>query len=116
MPELWPWPTDDALTRARRVCMEYRRRLWESAPDVAEEVDGIVARLGQTWATGVEISDDDVLTTREAAALLGISPRAVRLAVDRKRLTSAGVDRDGYLFQRSDVIRYLATRRSVRAG
>lgn len=113
MPDLWPWPEDDALTRARRVCMEYRRRLWETSPLIAEEVDLTVERLGQTWATGVEISGEEVLTTREAADLLGIQPRAVRLAVDRQRLVAAGHDRDGYIFDRSEVLRYLASRRKV---
>lgn len=108
--EPWPWPGEDALTRARRVAQEYRSRLERLAPEVSQQVDALVSRFGETWAAGIEISDDPVLTTADAATYLAITPRGVRMAVVRGNLKPAGRDDEGYLFHRSDVMAYLAAR------
>lgn len=119
MSDPWPWPADDALTRARTVGREYRARLEQVAPELCAEVDAVVARLGQTWASGRDVSGEQVLTTNDAASYLAITPRGVRLAVQRGGLRSAGQDADGYLFHRSDLNAYLTRRARVvaeRAG
>jgi hypothetical protein len=115
VPDPWPWPVDTAVDRARLVAQEYRRHLREYAPDVCAQLDQVMTELGQGWIAGGRIiSGEDIITTADAADLLGITPRAVRLAVTRDRLPSAGRDADGYLFRRADVLHYL-TARSTRS-
>lgn len=57
-------------------------------------------------------ADVHVMPTGQAARYLRISPRGVRLAVDRERLTAVGRDADGWLFDRDDLDTYVATRRA----
>jgi excisionase family DNA binding protein len=58
-----------------------------------------------------DIKPREALNTDEAAAVLGISSRAVQLAVKRERLPlSKYWDGKGYLFEREDVEEYKATR------
>ena len=56
------------------------------------------------------LADVCVMPTWQAALVLDISPRAVRLAVTRGKLKAAGQDEDGYLFDRADLDDYAATR------
>jgi len=79
-----------------------RRLEWFTSDELRAEL----ARREQA-----ERAASDVITTAQAAARLGITVRAVRLAVTRERLRAVGVDKDGYLFDAAAVDRYAATRR-----
>lgn len=115
MADDWPWPVDNAIDRARVIAQEYRRHLLDAAPDVCAQLDQLMNRFGERWITGTATSGDDILTTEEAAILLSITPRGVRLAVQRGRLRAEAQDGEGYLFRRDVVLQYLTTgrRRSV---
>lgn len=112
MADPWPWPADTVIDRARLVAQEYRRHLQQHAPELCGQLDRVMTDLGQTWITG-KPTGDTIITTNEAADILAITPRGVRAAVARKALVAAGQDSDGYLFHRSDVMHYLASRRVV---
>jgi len=69
------------------------------------------ARFSERICVEKSRHEREALSTADVAALLGITPRAVRLAVRRERLKARGHDADGYLFDQGDVDRYAKTRR-----
>ena len=54
----------------------------------------------------------DILTTREAAALLGLSPKTITQAIRRGKLQAERFGRD-WQIQRDDLLSWSATRRPV---
>lgn len=105
----WPDPTANALDRARSVARTYRAALLHIAEQQTRILDDAARRVGEGWVCGVT-AGETILTTAEVAAMLGITPRGVRLAVRRGGLEIAGQDDDGYLFERQEVLTYMATR------
>ncbi len=55
------------------------------------------------------------ITTRDAAARLGITPQAVRMAIKRGRLRARKFGRDN-LIEEADLQAYLSTRRRRLSG
>lgn len=94
----WPWPGDTELEKRERVARDYRNELNRIAPDVCARMDAAAHRLGQHWITPAPITYDlgDWITIKEAATMVGRTPRAVRYwtAGEHPRLTTI-TDDDG---------------------
>lgn len=80
--EKWPWPRDDATTRARKVALAFRAALGLNNRALRDEIDQTMLAYGQTWLVDQEIVTDadgmDAVTTREAAALAHVPDYEIR--------------------------------------
>ena len=80
----WPFKGDSPIARARKMALAYRAALEEAAPEWMAKLDEKFLSWGERWhmPTPVTYGDDDWLPTKEAAAILQISPtRLSRLRV-----------------------------------
>lgn len=77
MTDPWPWPGDTALDRSRRIA----NSLLALLPD-AERVRAVrqARAVGETWlgANLLRWEVSDVVSTAEAAELVGVGPSTVR--------------------------------------
>ncbi len=76
----WPFPTDSATQRARRVALAYREYLQSADPDLCAVADRRMLAFGQTWVVPVEptFDEDAAITTREAALLVSVKEDTIR--------------------------------------
>jgi hypothetical protein len=82
-PGRWPYPTDDATDRARRVALMYRERLRTLGTHgraAADQCDEVAVGFGETWMveTPVVIDPDRELTGDLAAELVRVSESTIR--------------------------------------
>lgn len=114
--ESWPWPTDTGLERARRVAHAYRSALHAHAESVCRELDERMRTFGQTWVlpSPVTRTDEELLTTDEAADYLVVRPRTVD-AYRRRGLPSVTTP-DGPRYRVGDLRAWQAARRRARRG
>ncbi len=79
MPD-WPFPEDTSLDRARKIAIAYRTALLDADPDECSMLDRRMRYFNQTWVLGYvdRWDDNDLITGREAAELLSVTPGAVR--------------------------------------
>lgn len=80
--EKWPWPRDDATTRARKVALAFRAALGANNRALRDSIDETMLAYGQTWIVDQEIVTEsdgmDAVTTREAAALAHVPEYEIR--------------------------------------
>lgn len=79
MPD-WPFPEDSSIERARKVAIAYRTALLDALPDQCAILDERMRYFNQTWVLGhADLWDDnDLISGKEAAGLLSVTPGAVR--------------------------------------
>lgn len=77
MSDLWPWPEDTNLDRARRIANSLLAQLPEAERDRAVAT---AHRLGQTWlgSSLVTYTPDQAITTAQAAQMLSVSQDTIR--------------------------------------
>lgn len=77
MTDLWPWPEDTALERARRIANSLIALL---PPDEATIHIATAHRLGESWlgARLLAYTPDQAITTTQAAELLSVSRDVIR--------------------------------------
>lgn len=77
MTELWPWPGDNATDRARRIANSLLALL--GAPERERAIRQARA-VGETWlgADLLRWGIDDVVSPREAAGLVHVTPAHLR--------------------------------------
>lgn len=73
----WPWPGDTATDRARRIANTLLTLL---PPNERDTWATRAHALGETWlgAALLRWTNDDILTTTEAAELIHVSPSTIR--------------------------------------
>jgi hypothetical protein len=114
----WPFPADTAVERARRIAQSYRHALMSFDADLCRQLDEKAVELGQGWVRPLEtdLADlDEALTAEQIGAILGVSPRTVRMWGYRghiERLDDDGKPR----FRFRDVLDYLARTRQKRSA
>lgn len=76
----WPWPEDTPLHQARRVANTLLKLLHDVDPLGAQIARSQIHTYGLTWlgSTLVTREPGDIVTTPEAAELLGVSEDTVR--------------------------------------
>lgn len=76
----WPFPQDTPLQIARQVARAYRECLNSADTKLCATVDARMAGFGQKWMLDVEAlrQDGDLVTTREAAELAGVTEAKIR--------------------------------------
>lgn len=116
--DLWPFPADTQLERARRIAQSYRSALKSADPDTCRLLDERAVQLGQGWVMPIEsdvVDLDEALTAEQIGELLSVDPRTVRMWGYRghiERLDDNG--RPRYRFR--DVLDYLARTRQNRTA
>lgn len=114
--DLWPWPADTALERARRIANSYRSALLTVAPDLCRTLDEKAVALGQSWVRPMEteIADlDRMMTADQIGELLTIDPRTVRMWGYRGHIDRLGTKR-APRYRLRDVVDHLARARQAR--
>lgn len=87
MPD-WPFPDDSSIERARRVAVAYRTALQIADPGTCAQLDERMRYFNQGWVLG-QLStrdDNDLVSGREAAELLSVTPGAIRVYRSRGQL------------------------------
>lgn len=112
----WPWATDSAVNRAKRVAHMFRDRLRDEAPAACAEMDNLMRVFGQAWIVeGVPTDPDELLTVRELAEVADVTEDGVRMWVMRWPLTCRGHNDDGRkLYRWGDVIDH--QKRKIKRG
>lgn len=74
--DLWPFPGDTPLDRARRCSWSYRAELFKLAPDVVRSIDDKLTALGEPWVAPqpVELDLDAEHRLRDLSEKLGGVP------------------------------------------
>lgn len=114
-PDLWPWPGDSPLDRARRVARTYRDALAAARPEACRQLDAQLADLGQSWIIPqvVVYNQDDLLTIELVAAMCDVKNGTV--AQWRRRGLRVMNTPDGPRYRVADVLEYHARLRRRRA-
>lgn len=103
----WPFLGDSPVARARKMALAYREALGQRAPDLVAEMDERFVRWGERWhnaAVAVDLSDDDWVSTEEAAALIQISRGSMsRLRVEGRIKGRYRKGERGFEFRVGDV-------------
>lgn len=108
----WPWPGDTPCERARRIA---NALLLQLAPEAQREAIRQARAVGETWL-GPELlrwTDDDVITTAEAAELLHVREHTIRQWHSRDGLPNAG---QPGRYQVRTLLDFTARRRRERAA
>lgn len=114
----WPFPADTQLERARRVANSYRRALLSVDEKLCHTLDEQAVALGQGWVRPFEtdVQDlDEALTAEHIGAILGVSPRTVRMWGYRDHIERIDVDGKPR-YRLRDVLDYLARTRQKRSA
>lgn len=76
----WPFRSDTATQRARRVAAVYREYLEQADPRLRELADQRMLYFGQTWVIGFQEGQEDteVVTTPEAARMASVEETTIR--------------------------------------
>jgi hypothetical protein len=79
-PGRWPYPADDAATRARKVAMMYRAALGVNNWQLRDECDATAVGYGETWMLDRPdiVDPESEVTTAQAAELVNQTPRTIR--------------------------------------
>lgn len=79
MPD-WPFPDDSSIERARKVAIAYRMALQEVSPEQCAVLDARMRHFNQAWILGQHDlwDDNDLVSGRDAAEMLSVTPGAVR--------------------------------------
>lgn len=122
----WPYPGDTPLQRARRWAQAYRQHLRTANPELCAALDDAARAYGDTWLveTLVTVNDDDLLTTAEAAELVGVDIETIRQwrkrgyksrSGDRQYLQKRGLTENGRpMFRAAEVLDAAQTTRQNR--
>ncbi|WP_159840190.1 hypothetical protein [Nocardia sp. CY41] len=116
--DLWPFPADTALERARRIAHSYRHALMSVAPELCRQLDDKAVELGQGWVRPFEtdlVDLDEALTAEAIGEILSVSARTVRLWGYRGHIERLG-EEGRPLYRFSDVLDYLARTRQKRSA
>jgi hypothetical protein len=112
----WPWPSDSALERARRIAGSYRTAVLAVDPDMCARLDATAIRLDQGWVVPEKSTEQDLdgeLKTGQVAARCYVTEKTVDAwAADGLpfRKDSAGLR----WFRLGDVLDFDAKRRRQR--
>lgn len=76
----WPHPGDTLLQKARRLAIAYRQHLNTANPQLCAALDEAARAYGEDWVCGnlVTVPDEQLLTTADAAELVGVDIETVR--------------------------------------
>jgi hypothetical protein len=99
----WPWPSDTALARARRVAQAYRSALEAISPETCATIDAQMTHFGQRWIIPqlVTYTDNDLLSADLVADYCGVALKTVYEW--RRRGLPSVTTPDGIRFRFSDV-------------
>jgi hypothetical protein len=116
MKDLWPFPEDTQLERARRIAQSYRSAVMTMDPEHCRRLDDRAVELGQAWVKPMEtdVADlDEVMSPEQIGQLLSVMPGTVRKWGERGHIKNLGKAR-APLFRLRDVIDYCARARQAR--
>lgn len=76
----WPHPGDTLLQKARRLAIAYRQHLNTTNPTLCAALDDAARAYGEDWICGdiITVPDEQLLTTADAAELVGVDIETIR--------------------------------------
>lgn len=119
MSDLWPWPADTQLDRARRIAQSYRDALAQAAPEHCARLDDKARQFGQDWVAPdlVTVDVDELLPAAEVAKLVGVQRQTIYQWAHRKCIPAHRDPHSGQARYRvGDVFDHIAATRRRRAA
>jgi hypothetical protein len=109
----WPFPCDSPTVIARRVAWAYRARLEKADPDDCHDLDRILGKLGQQWATARPAvrRPDAWVSARDAAEIASLSMNQIRGLRLAGRLTGRRLGPRRWEYQVAEINALSANRR-----